>query len=90
MTQQSGLNREKAQQHTHGALSECVEAALNDYFQQLDGEPATHVYRMLLTEVEAPLFRVVMAHVNGNQTIAAQILGISRGTLRKKLKTYGL
>jgi len=45
---------------------------------------------MLLAEVEAPLFKTTLEHTNGNQSQAAEILGINRGTLRKKLKTYGL
>lgn len=74
----------------HAPLSECVETALKDYFEQLDGHPAANLYDMLLAEVEAPLFRAALEHTNGNQSRAAEILGLNRGTLRKKLKTYGL
>ena len=74
----------------HAPLSECVETALKDYFEQLDGHSAANLYSMLLAEVEAPLFKATLAHTNGNQSQAAEILGINRGTLRKKLKTYGL
>jgi Fis family transcriptional regulator len=45
---------------------------------------------MLMTEVEVPLLKATLAHTNGNQSRAAEILGINRGTLRKKLKLYGL
>ncbi|MCL4141320.1 UNVERIFIED_CONTAM: hypothetical protein GTU68_021016 [Idotea baltica] len=45
---------------------------------------------MILAEVEAPLLRATLAHTQGNQCRASEILGINRGTLRKKLKTYGL
>ncbi|PHS70016.1 MAG: DNA-binding transcriptional regulator Fis [Methylophaga sp.] len=76
--------------HKDAPLSECVETALSDYFEQLDGHPAANLYDMLLAEVEAPLFRSTLAHTNGNQCRAAEILGINRGTLRKKLKLYGL
>jgi len=71
-------------------LSECVETALKDYFEQLDGQPTTNLYDMLLTEVEAPLLKATLEHTKGNQSRAAEILGLNRGTLRKKLKTYGL
>tara|TARA_R110001606_G_scaffold346892_3_gene495958 strand:+ start:73466 stop:73753 length:288 start_codon:yes stop_codon:yes gene_type:complete len=71
-------------------LSECVETALKDYFKHLDGHPAANLYEMLLAEVEAPLFKATLEHTNGNQSRAAEILGLNRGTLRKKLKTYGL
>ena len=74
----------------HAPLSECVEAALKDYFEQLDGHAAANLYEMLLSEVEAPLFKATLAHTDGNQSRAAEILGLNRGTLRKKLKTYGL
>jgi Fis family transcriptional regulator, factor for inversion stimulation protein len=43
-----------------------------------------------MREVEEPLFKVVMCHVQGNQSRAATILGINRGTLRKKLKEFGI
>ncbi len=74
----------------HAPLSECVETALKDYFKQLDGHTAANLYDMLLAEVEAPLFKATLAHTQGNQSRAAEILGLNRGTLRKKLKTYGL
>lgn len=72
------------------SLSECVEHALKDYFEQLDGHPAANLYDMLLTEVEAPLIKATLEHTNGNQSRTAEILGINRGTLRKKIKLYGL
>jgi len=79
-----------AAEHKHAPLSECVETALKDYFEQLDGHPAANLYDMLLAEVEAPLFKATLEHTNGNQSRAAEILGLNRGTLRKKLRTYGL
>jgi Fis family transcriptional regulator len=74
----------------HAPLSECVETALKDYFEQLNGQMTTNLYDMLLAEVEAPLFKATLEHTNGNQSRAAELLGLNRGTLRKKLKTYGL
>jgi len=79
-----------AEKEQHPPLKKCVELALKDYFEQLDGNPATHLYALLLAEVEAPLFKATLEHTNGNQSHAAEILGLNRGTLRKKLKTYGL
>lgn len=67
-----------------------VHKALKNYFQHLDGQPVTDVYQMVLSEVEAPLLETVMDYTRGNQTKASIILGLNRGTLRKKLKTYGL
>ena len=50
----------------------------------------TDLYHVVLSEVEPAILDVVMKHVEGNQTEAAEVLGVSRGTLRKKLKLYGL
>ena len=71
-------------------LRECVEDAINSYFQQLDGHPSGDLYKMVMEEVEAPLFRSVLQYTGGNQSKASELLGINRGTLRKKLKLYGL
>jgi len=71
-------------------LRECVRDALNAYFRQLDGHAASDLYKMVIAEVEQPLLETVMQHTEGNQTQAAQALGISRSTLRKKLAIYGL
>ncbi|MGO2008885.1 DNA-binding transcriptional regulator Fis [Vreelandella alkaliphila] len=71
-------------------LREAVEAAIRRYFEHLDGSQATDLYAMVMAEVEAPLLSCVMEHTEGNQTRAADVLGLNRGTLRKKLKLYGL
>lgn len=71
-------------------LRACVELTLQNYFTHLDGADVTDVYQLVLSEVEAPLLNTVMQHVQGNQSRAAEILGINRGTLRKKLKDYNL
>lgn len=71
-------------------LRDCVEQALKNYFEHLDGQDVTDVYDMVLAEVEAPLLESVMDYVKGNQTRASEVLGLNRGTLRKKLKQYGL
>jgi Fis family transcriptional regulator, factor for inversion stimulation protein len=64
--------------------------ALNSYFESLNGHKPGHLYDLVLREVEEPLFKAVLDYAAGNQSRAADILGINRGTLRKKLKTYGL
>ena len=71
-------------------LRDSVQVSLNNYFKQLDGQPVTDVYQMVLSEIEAPLFETVMAYTKDNQTKASELLGLNRGTLRKKLKQYGL
>ena len=71
-------------------LRDNVEKALKNYFAHLDGQPVTDVYQMVLSEIEAPLLETVMDYTRANQTKAAILLGLNRGTLRKKLKQYGL
>ena len=72
------------------SLRQHVEAAVNNYFLQLDGQMVTDVYDMVLQEVEAPLLEAVLRYTRNNQTQASSVLGLNRGTLRKKLKRYGL
>jgi Fis family transcriptional regulator len=67
-----------------------TEEALNTYFAALNGHKPGQLYDLVLREVEEPLFKAVLDYAEGNQSRAADILGINRGTLRKKLKTYGL
>lgn len=71
-------------------LRDCVSQAMNNYFKQLDGQDVVELYEMVLSEVEAPLMEAVMTYTKGNQTKASQITGLNRGTLRKKLKKYGM
>lgn len=75
---------------TNQSLRDHVEQAIRNYFAHLDGESVSDVYNMVLAEVEAPLLEVVLEYSRGNQTRASEILGLNRGTLRKKLKEYGM
>ena len=72
------------------SLRRCVQITLHNYFAQLDDQMVSGVYEMVLAEVEAPMLEAVLRHTRGNQTIAAEVLGLNRGTLRKKLKRYGM
>ncbi len=63
---------------------------MDEFFAHLDGQPVSNLYEMVLSEVEAPLLDVVMKYAKDNQTKASEILGLNRGTLRKKLKQYDL
>jgi Fis family transcriptional regulator, factor for inversion stimulation protein len=71
-------------------LHRCVESALSAYFAALDGESACGLYDLVMAEVERPMLECVMRHVSDNQCRAATLLGVSRGTLRKKLIRHGL
>ncbi|MCL6263383.1 MULTISPECIES: helix-turn-helix domain-containing protein [Craterilacuibacter] len=76
------------QNHEH--ISHSVKLAMEQYFRDLDGETPTAVYDMVLACVEKPLIEVVLVHTQGNQTRAAELLGLNRNTLRKKMKAYSL
>lgn len=71
-------------------IARCVRKAIDGYFRDLDGERPCAVYDMVLSSVERPLIEVVLHRVAGNQTQAAQVLGMNRNTLRKKMKAYGI
>ncbi|WP_028450305.1 MULTISPECIES: helix-turn-helix domain-containing protein [Chitinibacter] len=67
-----------------------IQQSLDQYFNDLDGEPPSALYDMVLGRMEKPLLIDILARVGGNQTQAAEMLGINRNTLRKKLQTYNL
>ena len=72
------------------SLRESVSIAVRQYLEELDGQMATDVYDMVLAEIEAPLLEEIMQYTRNNQTKASIMLGLNRGTLRKKLKQYKL
>ncbi len=76
--------------HKNQPLHDSVRQALESYFSQLKGQSPNNLYELVLAEVEVPLLEAVMEYTRGNQSRAAVLLGLSRGTLRKKLKTYGM
>lgn len=71
-------------------LRAAVVGTLEQYFLDLDGETPSAVYEMVLRCVEKPMLEVIMAHTAGNQSQAAEMLGINRNTLRKKLTEHQL
>ncbi len=71
-------------------LHDSVRQSLENYMSQLKGQMPSNLYELILAEVEAPLMEAVMEYTKQNQSRAAIVLGLSRGTLRKKLKMYGL
>jgi Fis family transcriptional regulator len=71
-------------------LRGAVTASVRHYLDELDGQLSTDVYQMVLAQVEAPLLEEIMAYTRNNQTKASVMLGLNRGTLRKKLKQYNL
>jgi Fis family transcriptional regulator len=71
-------------------LRDYTEEALQKYFGDLNGHRPGDLYELVLGEVEEPLFKTVLDYTKGNQSVAAEILGINRATLRKKLRHYQL
>lgn len=72
------------------SLRENVTEVIRHYFASLKGEEPRHVYDFFLDEIEEPLLAAVMKFTEGNQSEAARMLGLSRGTLRAKLKKFGM
>ena len=71
-------------------IEACVRASLEQYFKDLRGAEPHSVYDMVLQAVERPMLDVVMKHADGNQSKAAEWLGINRNTLRRKLLDHKL
>ncbi len=99
MTGNSAVSSEKKQAALNGsghvgardgALGNMAREALESYFHTLNGHKPEELYDLVIGEVEKPLFRAVLDYTGGNQSQAADILGINRGTLRKKLRRHGL
>lgn len=82
--------KKKKKNQTPAPLAEMVSQSIDTYLDHLDGNTPTDLYEFVLKEVEAPLLRAVMNYTEQNQSRASEILGLNRGTLRKKLKQYDL
>ena len=71
-------------------MARCVRKAIDGYFKDLDGELPSAIYEMVIGCVERPLIEAILYRAQGNQTKAAEILGLNRNTLRKKMQLHGL
>ena len=71
-------------------MARMVRKAIDGYFRDLDGEKPCAVYDMVINCIEKPLLESVLHRVRGNQSHAAEMLGINRNTLRKKIKVHGI
>jgi Fis family transcriptional regulator len=69
-------------------IARCVRKAVEGYLKDLDGAKPHPIYGMEKRSVEKPLFELVMKYAEGNQTRAAELLGINRNTLRNKIRQY--
>ena len=68
-------------------IADCVRRSLERYFKDLDGTKPRAIYDMVLKNIERPMLEIVLDHAEGNQSIAAEMLGINRNTLRKKIQS---
>ena len=71
-------------------LRDSVTASVRQYLAELDGQLCTDVDQMVVAEVEATLLTEIMVYTRNNQTKDSLMLGLNRGTLRKKRKQYNL
>jgi len=71
-------------------LSHAVKHSIRRYLYELDGTQPSDMYNLVLRQIEQPLFEAILEHTKGNQSRAAELLGLNRGTLRKKLRSYNL
>ncbi len=74
----------------NSTLRDCVRKVLASYIEDLEGHSIENLYSLVLAEVEVPLLETILEHTSGNQSKASQMLGINRGTLRKKIKQYNI
>jgi len=79
-----------AQMQTSSTLRKEVERSMDQYFAHLGEASVTNLYDLVLNEVEGPLLEAVLKHTGSNQSKASIMLGLNRGTLRKKLKQHGM
>ena len=71
-------------------IAACIKKSMDEYFKDLDGEKPCAIHHMVIASVEKPLLESILKHAQGNQTRAAELLGLNRNTLRKKMQEYGI
>ena len=75
---------------TKNFLSDWLQKTVKKYITVMNGDGSGHLHELVITGIEKPLLEMVLKETNGNQTQAANILGINRNTLRKKIQEYNL
>jgi len=84
------VNNSSSQTQEISQLSHAVKHSIRRYLYELDGAQPNNMYELVLKQIEQPLFEAILEHTKGNQSRAADLLGLNRGTLRKKLRCYNL
>ncbi len=80
----------KGQAHNSSSLGIHVKEVMEKYFSDMDGHQPTELYELILSQIEIPLFEIVLDYTGGNVSRAAEILGLNRGTFRNRLKKYDM
>ena len=85
-------NEQNTQQDSPQAsqIYDVVKSSIKRYLQELEDTEPSEMYAMVLSQIEQPLLETVLEHTGGNQSRAAEYLGLNRGTLRKKMRIYDL
>jgi Fis family transcriptional regulator len=86
----SAVSDEQSNAEEISQLSQAVKHSIRRYLYELDGTQPNNMYDLVLRQIERPLFEAILEHTKGNQSRAAELLGLNRGTLRKKLRSYNL
>lgn len=86
----SNYNNNDSDTQEISQLSHAVKHSIRRYLYELDGAQPNNMYELVLKQIELPLFEAILEHTKGNQSRAAELLGLNRGTLRKKLRSYDL
>lgn len=92
MTANNNLDPSKIPVHdlSKNNINDCVRDALKTYFSDIGDHDVTNVYELVISQVEKPLLEVVLEQTRGNMTKASKVLGLNRGTLRTRMKKYGI
>ncbi len=86
----SPVSDEQSNAEEISQLSQAIKHSIRRYLYELDGTQPNNMYDLVLRQIEQPLFEAILEHTKGNQSRAAELLGLNRGTLRKKLRSYNL
>ena len=81
---------ENTQRKVHTFLEKWLDKSIKEYVGVMDEKNNSHLHELIMGGIEKPLVEIVLNETNGNQTQAANILGINRNTLRKKIAEYGI
>ena len=90
---QTSTSTDDTETQTNGEISQlshAVKHSIRRYLYELDGTQPNNMYELVLRQIEQPLFEAILEHTKGNQSRASELLGLNRGTLRKKLRSYNL